>query len=254
MTFSDDGTMIFASNRKDKFATNASDPMDLYLLAPGSETPVSIAALNSPFDDREPHLSPDGQSILFTSNRAAGAPGSPNGMFISHKGADGEWQPPKLISGLDTYPKDHCPMFLRSRPKTLCYASFRPGGYGGSDIWCAELRADGSFSPPINAGPHVNGKGNEWHYNEDRDGWVYFTSSTRRPGAQGKLMELWMTRVADDQGRGSLPPVNLGANVNAGFGALCPAHAPDGKLVFFAMAPGRATDIFVSQRQSRVGA
>jgi outer membrane protein OmpA-like peptidoglycan-associated protein len=44
---------------------------------------------------------------------------------------------------------------------TLYFASNRPGGYGGVDIWKTEKMPDGSWSPPINLGPNINTPGDE---------------------------------------------------------------------------------------------
>lgn len=44
---------------------------------------------------------------------------------------------------------------------TLFFASDRPGGYGGFDIWMSTRRAQGAWSPPVNAGRTINTKANE---------------------------------------------------------------------------------------------
>ncbi|MEG1555674.1 MAG: hypothetical protein RR356_02995, partial [Bacteroidales bacterium] len=50
---------------------------------------------------------------------------------------------------------------LSSDGKMLFFASDRPGGYGGSDIWYSERNSDGTWRKPINLGPIINTKNNE---------------------------------------------------------------------------------------------
>ncbi|MCG8311348.1 MAG: OmpA family protein [Cytophagales bacterium] len=45
--------------------------------------------------------------------------------------------------------------------KTIYFASNRPGGYGGMDIYRSDMEADGSWGRPQNLGPTVNTKANE---------------------------------------------------------------------------------------------
>ena len=45
--------------------------------------------------------------------------------------------------------------------KTIYFASNRPGGYGGMDIYKAELRKDGTWSRAENLGPTINTRANE---------------------------------------------------------------------------------------------
>ncbi|TGK03166.1 OmpA family protein [Leptospira langatensis] len=54
--------------------------------------------------------------------------------------------------------------------KYLYFSSNRPGGYGGLDIYKSEIKADGSFSSPVNLGPVVNSKGDEAFFLEAPDG------------------------------------------------------------------------------------
>ncbi|MCA6362014.1 MAG: PD40 domain-containing protein [Bacteroidetes bacterium] len=45
--------------------------------------------------------------------------------------------------------------------RTLYFASERPGGYGGRDLWMAELQPDGSWGNVVNLGPNINTADNE---------------------------------------------------------------------------------------------
>lgn len=44
----------------------------------------------------------------------------------------------------------------------LLFASERPGGYGGSDLWISYLRKDGEWSSPVNLGKDINTNGKDY--------------------------------------------------------------------------------------------
>jgi len=269
LAFADDGTMVFTSGRQD-LAVAPGDPRDLYIATFDEETgqwntPQNMGIpVNAPpatdvdplrrGDDREPWITPDGNTIYFKSDRlATSEPRNANDVFVTHK-VDGEWSEPELVP----YPvstdegNEHCPMLLQDG-ETLCFASSREGGHGGSDIWCSRQDQEGNWQEPVNQGPNVNTAAEEFHFMEDEDGRVYFTSS--RPGGYGS-MDIW---VVERQGEGSGPDVwgpaeNLGPAINTASADMCPALPPDGETITW--FSGRtdnnwgASDIFWSYKEA----
>jgi outer membrane protein OmpA-like peptidoglycan-associated protein len=61
--------------------------------------------------------------------------------------------------------------------KWLYFASDRPGGQGGMDIWKVELKGSNSYGTPINLGPKVNTPGREDYPYIDDDGRLFFSSN-----------------------------------------------------------------------------
>ena len=118
----------------------------------------------------------------------------------------------------------------------------RAGGYGASDLYCSQMEDDGrSFSAPLNLGPAINTAGDEFHYMEDKEGFIHFVSSGHAPKAN-QVADIFYTR-ADGKG-GYLKPTNPGASVNGGGGQgdagvldICTAMVtPDGKrMAFYSM-------------------
>jgi len=263
LAFADDGTMVFTSSRQD-LAVAPGDPKDLYIATFDEETgqwntpvnmgiPVNSAPATDvdPLrlgDDREPWITPDGNTIYFKSDRlATSSPRNANDVFVTHK-VDGEWGEPELVP----FPvstdegNEHCPMLLQDG-RTLCFASMREGGYGGSDIWCSWQDDDGNWEDPVNQGPNINTAAEEFHFMQDEDGRVYFTSN--RPGGYGG-MDLWTSKqLTDDTGPGAWDvSVNLGPLINTEGADMCPAFPPDGEtMAWFSSRPDNnwgATDIF----------
>ena len=237
LSFADDGTMVYCSARQD-LAVAPGDPKDLYIATFDPETgswstpvnmglPVNAAPATDvdPLrlgDDREPWITADGNTIYFKSDRlATSSPRNASDLFVTHK-VNGEWQTPELIpSPISTDAgNEHCPAILQDG-RTLCFASMREGGYGGSDIWCSRQDAAGNWQEPVNQGPNINTAAEEFHFTQDADGKVYFTSS--RPGGFGG-MDIWGASQLGENSWG--PAVNLGPQVNTGAADMCPALPP----------------------------
>ncbi len=231
LSFAADGTMVYCSARED-MAVAAGDPKDLYIATFNGETGRWNTAVNMGIpvnappatevdplragDDREPWITADGNTIYFKSDRlATSSPRNANDLFVTRK-VNGQWHRPELIG----YPistnigNEHCPAILQDG-ETLCFASMREGGYGGSDIYCARPDANGGWQEPVNQGPNINAAAEEFHFTQDSNGMVYFTSS--RPGGWGAMTQgenIWAEAV------------NLGPQVNTAAADMCPALAP----------------------------
>ncbi|MBT3530362.1 MAG: hypothetical protein HOF74_01800 [Gammaproteobacteria bacterium] len=237
LSFAADGTMVFCSARED-MAVAPGDPKDLYIATfneqtGGWNTPVNMGIpINAapatdvdPLrlgDDREPWITADGNTIYFKSDRLATSnPNNATDLFVTRK-VNGAWTTPEIIG----FPvstnegNEHCPAILQDG-ETLCFASRRAGGYGGSDIYCSSPDGNGGWQEPVNQGPNINTASEEFHFTQDRNGTVFFTSA--RPGGFGG-MDLW---GAKSQGANSWGEAfNLGPQVNTAAADMCPALPP----------------------------
>ncbi len=121
-----------------------------------------------------------------------------------------KWEPAtKLRKEINTkYWETHA--YISDDGTTLIFASDRPGGFGGLDLYISKLNAEGEWGTPVNAGPEINTPMNEdrpflidngkklyfasqGHYN--MGGYDIFSSEQQSNG-------LWST------------PVNLGYPLN----------------------------------------
>lgn len=243
LSFADDGTMVFCSARED-MAVAPGDPKDLYIANFNPETgswdtpvnmgiPVNAAPATDvdPLrlgDDREPWITADGQTIYFKSDRlATTSPRNNNDIFVINKQSDGSWSDPELVGfPISTNEGDeHCPAILQDG-ETLCFASRRAGGYGGSDIWCASPDGAGGWQDPVNQGPNINTAAEEFHFSQDESGMVYFTSA--RPGGYGGMDIYSAMQLGDNEWSEAS---NLGPQVNTAAADMCPALPPGGKTI-----------------------
>jgi len=89
----------------------------------------------------------------------------------------------------------------------LYFASDKPDGYGGSDLYYCEWKG-GYWTDPVNLGPVINTSGNESYPFVNAAGELLF-SSDGHPGIGGK--DIFFSRP---QGNQWLPPVRLDPPVN----------------------------------------
>jgi len=68
-----------------------------------------------------------------------------------------------------------CHPTLSANGELLIFASNRPGGYGGMDLWAMKKKED-SWEEPVNLGPSVNSQGNEVFPHITQEGELYFSS------------------------------------------------------------------------------
>lgn len=113
---------------------------------------------------------------------------------------------------------------------TFYFASTRPGGYGGSDLYVCHRLPDGRWGKPQNLGPLINTEGDEEAPYLTPDGKVLYFSSDGHPGMGEQ--DLFMSRLGED-GRWS-KPVNLGEPINSGARELGIFVTSDGLEAFFA--------------------
>lgn len=130
-------------------------------------------------------FSPDGKMMIF----ARSNDGSKKGLlsvdlFVSYF-RGGTWTEPELLRGVNNSKADDFAPVLSPDGQTLYFASSRPGGQGGNDLYKSTLGANNRFSAPENLGDQINTPGNENFPAVAADGTLYF-SSDGHPGF-GKL-------------------------------------------------------------------
>lgn len=118
--------------------------------------------------------------------------------------------------------------------KQAYFASQRPGGYGGWDVWMVEYKK-GEWQDAVNVGPGVNHpESNDLEPQISRDGkTLYFTSYFRTGGlGSGDLMisrlvnGIWQEAISWNEVP-ELPPLNQVGEDH------CPMFAPGGNLIYF---------------------
>ena len=121
--------------------------------------PVNLGSVvNSAFSDFAPHPSADGLSLYFTSTRTDSRGGED--LWVSQRPSrDDPWDVPlNLGAAINTEFNERSPA-LSHNGHLLFFATDRPGGSGGFDIWIswrADTQDDLAWQAPVNLGTGIN--------------------------------------------------------------------------------------------------
>jgi len=154
-----------------------------------------------------PTLSADGKTLIFARSTAGKKRDTLEevNLYACYL-IDGEWSEPELLSVSNARFWDSSPHLLPDG-KTLIFASNRPGGYGGIDLYRATIDANGNWSKPVNMGKYINTAGNELFPYMASNRKLYFASDGH-PG-YGGLDIFEATRIGD-----SVAILNIGKPFN----------------------------------------
>ncbi len=180
------GEIYFTSNRTDNkiFKTTGTPFSDIYKAKlNGMEVDVSSVEIlgdliNTPgVNEGTISFTRDGNTVVFARGSDGGKKSTKEVNLYISRFRNGEWSEPELMTGLN-HPDywDSAPAFNRSG-RTLYFASNRPGGLGGIDLYAASIDANGRYSNPRNMGNTINTAGDEMFPFVDDEGRLFFASS-----------------------------------------------------------------------------
>lgn len=152
-------------------------------------------------------FSPDGKTMLFAKGNSGKRKGTFDVDLYISRYRNNVWTEPIMININQPESWDSAPAFSPDG-RTLYFASNRKGGYGGTDLYSAQMDTRGRFSRPRNLGPDINTSGNENFPYVAEDAKLYF-SSDEHPGYGG--LDLFVVKRAN--GKTSIE--NLGQPVNS---------------------------------------
>lgn len=160
--------------------------------------------LTSKHDESTATFSKDGNTIYFTRKQNGKAK-----IYTAIK-KKGEWSKPSEVPfNSSKYATEH--PTLKKDNTILYFASDRPGSLGSSDIWYVEIKADGGYSTPVNAGASVNTAARETYPFISENGSLYFASEGH-PGLGG--LDIFVISEADLQNT-QASITHLGAPINS---------------------------------------
>lgn len=177
---------------------------------------------------------------------------APESARESSQAASGGWgdvvsADPAGLHGINTAALEGCPIESPDG-KSLYFASNRPGGHGGADIWVARRSDRASpWSDPVNLPEPVNSSGGDFCPTPLPGGELLFVST--RPGGCGQgTSDIYRTGLHPEGGWRE--PQNLGCTVNSAGDEFSPSYVPaGGGLLFFSSdRDGGPHEIFVTAR------
>ena len=199
---------------------------DLYIAKlsnDGSPEWIEEFPFNTEYNEGGHTISPDGKYLVYTSCDRRDGMGSCD-LYLSVL-TDSMWTTPVNMGPAFNSPGwDSQPSFGLDG-LSIWFASTRPGGFGGSDIWFVQEISRGKWSKPKNAGPAINTTDNEESPFIHFDGRSMYFMRDGKNGLGG--YDLYMSRKALD---GTWQePVNMGSPINSVSDEGALAIHPDGR-------------------------
>ena len=174
-------------------------------------------------DDREPWITATATPLLQVGPARHLEPSHANDLFVTHK-VNGRVDHAGAAAGPHQHGRGE--RALPGHPAGRAHAVLRVDATGRLR-WIRHLVLPPGrrrqWQEPVNQGPNINTAAEEFHFSQDEDGTVYFTSS--RPGGFGG-MDIWGATPTGENSWG--PAVNLGPRVNTSGADMCPALPPGG--------------------------
>jgi outer membrane protein OmpA-like peptidoglycan-associated protein/Tol biopolymer transport system component len=184
--------------------------------------------INTPQNEGAQNISQDGKWLIFTGCQRPGGYGSCD-LYISYLTESGWSEALNLGSKINSDQWDSQPS-LSPDKRDLYFASRRPGGYGGSDLYVAHLQPNGKWTDPENLGPLINTSGDETEPFIHADNQTLYFVSNGLPGYGETDIFLVRKTAIDKWGT----PQNLGYPINTINIDGTMVIAADGKTTYFA--------------------
>jgi OmpA-OmpF porin, OOP family len=208
-----DNTLLFTSTRIDSNGRNQSHINRVYTTPINDGVTGEVKPLPLP-QAGDMHqgvvtLTPDGNTLFLTRWTIAGGK-KISGIYSSHKKGNGWGEPVLLDSLINAAGASTQQPFVMPGGKYLLYASDKPGGFGGFDLWYAELDDNGKPVRTENMGAVINTA------NDEQAPYYHAPSATLVFSANGRV---GMGGYDFYYSKGNLDawtqPVNFGYPVNS---------------------------------------
>lgn len=159
--------------------------------------------VNSPYNDSNLALSPDGKSLYTYHDRD---------IYVSEKQPNGTWTDPKILPAPINSDSVESSITITLDGNTVYFSSNRYGGLGGKDIYSAKKGKDGSWTEVRNLGPAINTEYDEDGPYIDPTGAILYYSSKGKKGMGG--YDLFRSGLLNPAKNIWSEPENLGYPVN----------------------------------------
>ena len=182
--------------------------------------------VNTSLNEGALNISQDGNWLVFTGCDRQDGYGSCD-IYVSFLEAKGWSEAENMGKPVNSEFWDSQPC-LSPDKTTLYFASRRPGGFGGSDLYFSKLRPDGTWSVPENMGSDINTKGDEQCPFIHADNQTFYFTSNGHQG-YGDADLFYSKRIIDKWSA----PVNLGYPINTIDQEGSLFIAADGKTAYY---------------------
>ncbi len=224
----DQGLMAFTKLRPNDGRTRTTDKYieEIYFArnSSGSWTEPVLIDIASEYNVGTAGISADGQHMLIF----IGGPDGTGDLYMIDKRGDTWTKPAPLGPNINSKYLETTGS-ITPDGKTIYFASNRPQGYGGMDIYVSQKKDDGTWGPAENLGPAVNTSANEDAPFIHPDQWTLFFTSDGKGSMGGR--DIFLTRLFNQEWT---KPENLGYPLNTTMDDNYFTLSADGRLGFFA--------------------
>ncbi|MGZ3929974.1 MAG: OmpA family protein [Bacteroidia bacterium] len=233
-----DGKILYFSRVQHPLNTGGEqDEEDIWYAEWNSETGSWGEAKNigAPLNNKYPNfinsVSSDGNTLL-VGNIYLPEGGMSRGVSLSHRTANG-WSVPKALIIEDDISAKQLSGFCLSQDQSVLLTSReqRKDSYGDLDLYVSFIKADSTWSKPLNLGAIVNSAAAESAPFLSADKKTLFFTSESANGHGG--LDIFMSRRLDDSWTNWSTPQNLGPKVNTPGDESFFSMSPDGSKLFF---------------------
>lgn len=195
INISQDGEwLIFAGN----FSGKGFGDFDLYTsynTPQGWSEPINLgASINTEYWESSPGLSPDKNTLYFSSSRPGGYGGKD--LYVSYRMANGKWSTAENMGAAINTKGDELAPFIHADNNTLYFTSSGLPGYGGTDLYLIRKDTSGKWGIPENLGYPINTIENEGSLFVSSDGETGYYASDRADTRGG--LDLYKFSMRDD--------------------------------------------------------
>ncbi len=187
------------------------------------------------WSNADPHLSGDGGTVYFISNRPGDGETSPQGTYdiwTASLEPDGTWgEPRRLPDSINLAHTDEWSPSIAANGD-LYFGAERPGTRGGMDLWVAH-RTGGRYAEPQNLGDSINTAGHEVERWIAPDGSYLIFSARGREDSVGGY-DLYLSRRIDGIWQQATA---LGHGVNSAALDFNQSVSPDGEWLYLPKGP-----------------
>jgi len=136
--------------------------------------------VNTKYRETHATITPDGNSLFFTSDRKGGAGGSD--IYVMRKLPDGKWSRPQILPENVNSPYDEESPYVHPDGVTLFFSSKGHNSMGGYDVFYSVMSRDGAFSEPVNLGYPINTPDDDVSYVMNMDGRRGYIATVKDDG------------------------------------------------------------------------
>ena len=223
-TFNTEGTELYFARSRQKWAKEELKSTIYFSKKEnGSWSTPQIASFSGEFDDSDPHLTGDGNSLYYISKR----PPNSADIYVVHKATDGIWgAPQRLNDSINSSGTEYSPR--TDAIGNLYFASDGLRGYGQGDLYVCRFR-NSRFQAPENLGNTVNSKFGEWNLEISQDGKILIFEASQRKENVSPYGDLYLS--FKQKGNWTIPQ-NI-KELNSSGSDLCPYLSPDLKTLYY---------------------